>query len=211
MIARMTICFLFLPTLALAQSPPNTENSSRLSRGRPGAAAIGLAIRASVGYTYINLAMPSSGRVNLSGVNTAFTADILPRTGVTADFTYARASNLLNTGHHADVLSYLAGPVFYAVRYKRMTAYTHGLFGGARVTGVVPANNTYLRGYANNLSWALGGGVEYQLSPSIGFQVSGDYLRTSYFDSNAAIKGETNVRIVCSMVYSFSQPPQRRR
>ena len=211
MIVRKAICILFLPTLALAQSPPASENLPRLSKGRPVAAATGLAIRASVGYSYINLAMPSSSRVNLSGVNTAFTADILPRIGVTADLTYARASNLLNTGHHADVLSYLAGPVFYAVRYKRMTGYAHGLFGGARVTGVVPANNTYLRGYANNLSWALGGGVEYQVSPSVAFQISGDYLHTSYFNSNAAIQGQNNLRIVCSTVYSFSQPPLRRR
>jgi opacity protein-like surface antigen len=67
-----------------------------------------------------------------------------------------------------------------------------------------------LRGYANNLSWALGGGVEYQVSPSVAFQVSGDYLHTSYFNSNAAMQGQNNLRIVCSAVYSFSQPPERR-
>ncbi|MHB8501429.1 MAG: outer membrane protein [Candidatus Acidiferrales bacterium] len=176
------------------------------------AAARGLLISASVGYAYLSLDMPSSGRVNLSGINAAVTADILPRIGVTADFTYARAANLFDTGHHVDLLSYLGGPVFYPTRARRLTTFVHALIGGARVTGVVPSSgNTYLTGYTNRLSWALGGGAEYQASPSIAFQVSGDYLRTGYFNSNAAIRGQSNLRIVCGMVYSFWKHPERRR
>lgn len=61
------------------------------------------------------------------GCNPTLTADILPRIGATADFTYARSSNLLNAGHHADVLSHLVGPVFYAASYKRIAIYTRVL------------------------------------------------------------------------------------
>ena len=207
---KMACCFLLAPALALAQSQTASDTNPATTSGpvkassRPVAAATGRLIEVSLGYEYVNLDMPSSGRVNLSGVNSTMTADILPRIGVTADFGYARAANLLDTGHHVDVLSYLAGPVFYPVRAGRLTTFIHGLIGGARVTGVVPtSDSTDLLGYANRVSWAMGGGVRYQVTPNVAFQISSDYLRTGYVNSNAAIRGQNNVRTVCGVVYSF--------
>ena len=95
-----------------------------------------------------------AGTRSVGGVrDTAVTALILPRVGVTADLTYVRASNSLDLGHHADVLSYLTGPVYYPVRAGRLTSFVHGLIGGARVTGPIPAGaNSFLGGgYANFL------------------------------------------------------------
>lgn len=207
---KMACCFLLAPALASAQPQTASDNNPATTTvpvrrpSRPVAAARGRLIEVSLGYEYVNLDMPSSGRVNLSGVNSTMTADILPRIGVTADFGYARAANLLDTGHHVDVLNYQAGPVFYPVRGRRLTTFIHGLLGGARVTGVVPTSeSTDLVGYANSFSWAVGGGARYQVTPSVAFQVSSDYLRTGYVNSNSAIRGQNNVRAVCGLVYSF--------
>lgn len=207
---KMACCFLLAPALASAQSQAARDNNPAVTSGplkgsdRPVAAARGRLIEVSLGYEYVNLDMPSSGRVNLSGVNSTITADILPRIGITADFGYARAANLLDTGHHVDALTYLAGPVFYPLRAGRLTTFVHGLIGGARVTGVVPTSDgTDLLGYANRVSWAMGGGARYQITPSVAFQISSDYLRTGYVNSNAAIRGQNNIRAVFGVVYSF--------
>jgi len=207
---KVAACLLLLPALAAGQSQGGSGQGS-VSTGEqlkkpksPVAAARGLRLEASAGYAYINLDVPSSGRVNLAGVNTAVTADILPRMGVTADFTYARAPNVFDTVRHADVLSYLAGPVLYPARAGRISTFLHVLAGGARVTGpVLTGDDAYLFGYTNRLSWALGGGARFQATRSLAVQLSSDYLRTGYFNSNAAVRGQNNVRVVCGLVYSF--------
>jgi opacity protein-like surface antigen len=214
----------FWPNVAWAQTPPVPADpipTLVVSAPRPDPAPIakapvfvgrGVTVRASVGYAYTSLSMPSSYRVNLSGIDAAATADLSSRFGVSADSTYVSASNVLDTGQHADVLSYVAGPVFYPARSARLTIYVHGLVGGARVTGVVPeSGGVYERGYANKLSWVLGAGVEYQVSPSFALRTGGDYQRTYFFNSNLAIQGQNGLRVVCSAVYVFWQHPERRR
>jgi opacity protein-like surface antigen len=187
-----TVCwFLLFPPSALAQYPP--------------IAARGPDIQVGVGYSYFNLDVPSSNRVNLSGPTLSISADFRPRFGVTADLGYARATNVFGSGRHSDVLTYLAGPVFHPTRSRHLSTYIHGLLGGARVTGAVPlANGTFLSGYVNKLSWALGGGVEYRVSESFSFRFGADYIHTAYFNSSAVIQGQENLRTGFSIIYSFS-------
>ena len=207
-------CVLLVPVVAMAQTQSSTVNT-RTSTNAPSwhprspvPAATGAAVDVSAGYVFINLDMPSSSRVNLSGINTTVAVNIFPHAGVAADFTYARASNLLGSGCHADLLSYLAGPVYYPLRIKKVTTLVHALIGGARVTGTPPGtNNSNFTGCANKLSWALGGGVHYQVSTSMALQVSSDYLHTTYFNSIPALKGQNDVRVVCGFVYSFWKHP----
>jgi opacity protein-like surface antigen len=150
--------------------------------------------------------------VNLSGVDAAATVDLSPRLGVSFDSSYVRSSDLFNTGSHADILSYLAGPVFYPTRTARLTTYVHGLVGGARVTGVIPGSGGgYELGYVNKLSWAFGAGVEYQVSPSFALRSGGDYQHTYFYNADVAIRGQNGFRAVCSVVYVFWQHPERRR
>jgi opacity protein-like surface antigen len=216
---RIAPFLLFLPALVSAQSQPDSGNGTSasekgptLSTSGPNISGSGPTVEASVGYAYVSLNLPSTNRVNLSGVDTTLTADFVHHLGVTADFTYARASDVLSTGHHADVLSYLVGPVFYPTQHTKLTTYVHGLIGASRVTGVVPYNgNSYETGYVNKLAWALGGGVQYQVSRSVALRAGGDYLRTEYFDLGAAIRGQNNFRGVCSVVYVLWQHPERRR
>jgi opacity protein-like surface antigen len=172
----------------------------------------GLSVRVSGGYAFLSLGIASSGRTNLSGPDASVTADFSPRFGVSGDVTYVRASNVLDTGRHADVLSYLAGPVFYPFRTAKLTTYVHGLACGARVTGVIPqTGGDYETGYANKVPWAVGGGVEYQISTSVSFRGGGDYQHTYFFNSDGMIRGQNDMRAVCSVVYTLWQHPDRRR
>lgn len=225
MTACRIICLLFWPSFALAQapptpqepSPPNPAPPARHSDSTPTArkpvfVGRGVSVRVSAGYAYTSLGMPSSGRMNLSGPEATVTADLSPRFGASVDLSYVRASNVLDTGRHADVLSYLAGPVFYPLRTARLTAYVHGLGGGARVTGVIPqSGGDYETGYANKVSWAVGGGVEYQVSASVSFRGGADYQHTSFFNANSVIRGQNDIRAVCVVEYTLWQHPERRR
>jgi opacity protein-like surface antigen len=219
---------LFLPVLALAQSPPTSVEPSPTTGGpatppghhsnpipiarAPIFMGRGVTIRAGMGYAYSSLSMPLSNRVNLSGVDATATADLSPRFGVSVDSSYVRAANVLDTGRHADVLSYLVGPVLYPTRAAKLTTYVHGLFGGARVTGVIPENgDEYQLGYVNKFSWAVGGGVEYQISPSFALRTGGDYQRIYFYNSATEVGGQSGFRAVCNVVYVFWQHPERRR
>jgi hypothetical protein len=165
-------------------------------------------INASVGYSYLDFGSVPSDRIGLNGVDASLTADFFPRIGIKADFGYVRASDVLGSGRHSDVLSYLAGPVFYPTR-GRLTTYLQGLVGGARVTGAIPFNqNQFLVGFINRPAWAAGGGVEYALSPSFAFRAGIDYLHASYADSSATVKGQRGIRTVAGIVY---YPGSRRK
>jgi len=167
----------------------------------PRVAGTGPRLTTGLGYAYVNTEA-SSQRFGLHGLSATVTVEISPRLGATADLGYVRASNILNTSRHSDVLSYLFGPVVYPTKRKGIRTYLHALWGGARVTGSVPLNGGGLSlGYVNKAAWALGGGVEYTISPSLSLRVGADYLHTSFFDSSAAIQGRANFRTGVSIVY----------
>jgi opacity protein-like surface antigen len=183
----VSLCLLLAPTRVWAQSPVASGHAPVFS--------------ASVGYSYLNFGSVQSNRFGLNGLDATFTADFFPRVGVRADLGYVRASNVLDSGRHGDVLSYLAGPVFYPTR-GRLTTYVQALFGGARVTGAIPFKpGEFLVGYISRPAWAVGGGVEYALSPSFALRGGMDYLRASYSDSSATIRGQRGIRTVASIVY----------
>lgn len=163
-------------------------------------------IEGSVGYCYVNLGVPESGRLSLNGLDASLTADFFPRFGVTLDASYARAADVFQSGRHADVLPYMAGPVFYPMQHKRITVYMHALLGGARVGAAVPhGEGTYLVGYTNQFAWVGGGGVQYRYSPRTKFQLGADYLHTAMFGPNFAVQGQNNFRAVASIVWLFGK------
>jgi len=163
-------------------------------------------VEGSVGYCYVNLDVPATGRGNLHGVDVTLTADFLPRLGITLDGSYARAGNIFESGHTASVLSYMAGPVFYPLQWRRITVYTHAMLGGARVSGAVDsASGGYLVGYSNEFAWAAGGGLQYRLSSQTKLQLGADYLHTAMFGPTIALQGQNNLRAVASIVWLFGK------
>jgi len=161
---------------------------------------------AGIGYSYLNVDVPTENRIAMNGVDASFTADFHPRLGLRFDLGYNRASNVFATGRHADVLSYMAGPVFYPIRRRNFTAYTQLLLGGARETGVTFApSGAVLTGWVNRFAWAAGGGVQYRLTPAFSVRLGADYMRTSFYNSNLAIEGQNNLRAAASIVYTFGR------
>src|SRR3984957_19438394 len=115
---------------------------TRLETGGTPPAASGPAFDASLGYVYLDMAEPSLPLVVLNGVNADGLVRFTPRWGATVDSTFARSGNVRGTGHSDDVLSGLAGPVFYLVARRSNGIFVHVLAGAARVEGAVPVNGT---------------------------------------------------------------------
>jgi hypothetical protein len=172
----------------------------------PRAGAIGPSVSAGLGYSFTSQTVPASSRIGLNGLDATFTVDIIPRLGARLDVGYVRSANVLNSGYQRDVLSYLAGPVFYLVRDHKRAIFAQGLIGAARVTGAVPVSSGgFLNGYVNQFAWAIGTGAQYRIHESIGVRIGADYLHTRYFNSGTAIGGQSNLRITASFVYFFGR------
>src|ERR1700687_3746030 len=86
--------------------------ATHASAQSPVAAAMGKTIDVSLGCSYVSHGESNSYRVGLKDADASFTLGT-SRLGIRADLGYARAANVHGTGRHSDVLSYLAGPVFY--------------------------------------------------------------------------------------------------
>ena len=100
--------------------------------------ATGPEIEAHGGFEYLGQQVPGASRVPMYGVDSGLTVGVSRHLGVRVDLGYARSGNVFNSGHHSDILSYMAGPVFYPVRTGRVSPYFELLLGGARVTGATP-------------------------------------------------------------------------
>jgi hypothetical protein len=188
--SKIFACLLFFANPALAQLP------------RP--AAVVPIFKVSAGYENITLSMPTSSRINLNGFNVELTRDFGPHFGATVSMGYARASNALGSGHHAGVLTYLAGPVYYPTTGRNMRTYLRVLVGGAWVSGPIPLNRAGLWGDVNKPSLAIGGGVEYgTMQQHIYFRTGVDYLRTSFFGPSLTLRPQNNFRILVSVGYVF--------
>jgi hypothetical protein len=92
------------------------------------AAATGPSFEASLGYVYFSMAMPSQ-RVGLSGLDANGMVKFHSRWGVTLDSIYARTGNVLGTGHSANVLSFLVGPMFYPAVFRKAETFVQALAG----------------------------------------------------------------------------------
>ncbi len=190
--------FLFaLVAPVLAQNQLATE---------PAPAAAGPAYEMSVGYTNLTMAMTSAQHVNLSGVDVGGSVDLAPRWGAMLDSTYARTSNVLGTRHDAYQLNFLSGPVFYPFEHGNNRISVHALAGAALVDGAVPINTTdYFHGWLVRFAYAAGGGVEHALSGPFGVRVQGDYLHSSFFDANGAVRPQGNLRLTVSLVFRLKE------
>jgi len=184
----------------------------RPPREPPVAAGYTSEFNLSAGYSVTDLGMPSSGRATLIGMNVGISVDYGKRFGAKLDVGYASAPNVFRSGQRLDVLSYLVGPVFVLSNSNLLSTYAHLIVGGARVAGPFPnANGGSSTSYAHYPALAGGGGAEYAFSSSLGFRVSIDYLRTHFFNSSGAVRGQNGLRVVNSIVYHLGAPSFRRR
>jgi hypothetical protein len=191
---RVFACiFLFVAPL-MAQSRFDTQAA---------ATATGPSFEASLGYVYFSMATPSQ-RIGLAGVDASGLVKFDAHWAATADATYARTGDVFDTGHSANVLSFLAGPVFYPPILRKAGLFVRALIGASRVESAAPVNGTdYLDGWVARPSYAIGGGLEHSLFASLAVRVQGDYQHTTYGDSAGDIQGQNDLRLTTSMVYRF--------
>jgi len=178
----------------------------------PVATAKSKTIEMGLGYSYVSQPGIQSKRLGLQGADATFTIGF-SRLGLTADLGYARTSNVLGTGRHSAVLSYLAGPVFHHTVRRSFDSYVHVLVGGAKVSGPILTNGgtILLGGWTTGYAWAVGGGVEYWATDSMAIRTGVDYLRTAFYDSSLVVRGQSNLRTTAAVVCFFGKPSPRRR
>jgi hypothetical protein len=178
----------------------------------PIATARSKTIEIGMGYSYVSQQGNQSNRLGLQGADATFTIGF-SRLGIMGDVGYARASNVLGTGHNSSVLTYLAGPVFHHTVHRRFDSYVHVLVGGAKVSGPILTNGgtILLGGWTTGYAWAVGGGIDYWATDSIAIRTGADYLRTAFYDSSLAVRGQSNIRTTAAVIYYFGKPSRRRR
>jgi len=192
---RIFACLFLLVAPLLAQS--------HMGPGEPAAGATGPAFEAGVGYVYLSMPTPSQ-RIGLAGLDANGLVRFATRWGVTVDSTYAVTSNVLGTGHSGNMLSCLAGPVFYPFGHGQAGIFVHALAGASWVDSAVPVSSTnYLGGWVARPSYAAGGGFEHYLFRPIAVRVQADYQRTTFVDSTGAMQGQNDLRLTSSIVYRF--------
>jgi hypothetical protein len=171
----------------------------------PKISGVGPAVEGNLGFEFVDQAVPGqTTRVPMFGIDTGMTVGVSNRFGVRADLAYARSGAVFGSGSHSDIMSYLAGPVFYPVLGHRMAPYVEILGGGARVTGATPdVMGGYVRGFSNKFAWAGGGGIEVRAWRTSSVRIGADYLHTSYFDPTVAVRGQGNIRAVVSWTHYF--------
>ena len=172
----------------------------------PVVAGVAPVVESSVGYSYMQSTVPSQGNLAMKGIVLSASGDLTARFGAKLVLGYSRSFDAFQTGRAADVLTYMAGPVFYPVRRNKFDIHAQVLLGGARETGVNFENDgTLIRGSVNHFAWAGGAGFQYRISEALSFRPEVEYLRTSFFNSNVAIQGQTNLRPSLSLVYTFGR------
>jgi opacity protein-like surface antigen len=159
-----------------------------------------------IGYSYVQARIPSQGNLSMKGILLSASGDLNPHFGVKVEIGYSRSSDAFQTGRVADTLTYMAGPAFYPIRRSRYDIHVHALVGGARVTGVTFENDgTLVRGYVNHLGWTGGAGFQVRISPAMAIRPEVEYVRTSFFNSNVAFQGHTDIRTTVNLIYTFGR------
>lgn len=157
-----------------------------------------------VGYSHLRLGFSGKPAVELNGVDVAGTINMNQSWGATVDSSYVRAGRDVQSGHSSSVLSAFAGPVFTAAQKGNLRFLIRPLVGMTLVDGSVPVNGVFFRGWQSRFSWAIGGGVEYVLSPSYAVRFNADYLRAHFMSSNAAVGPQNGIRFSTNFVFRLS-------
>jgi hypothetical protein len=189
--------WLLLVTLGLA---------SQVRAQGPVIAGVAPVVEGGVGYTYLNSQVPSQGNLRMYGLLLSASKDMNAHFAAKLEVGYSRTSDAFQTGRSADILTYMGGPAFYPIRRRKFSIHVQALVGGVRETGVNFENDgTLVRGFVNHFGWAGGVGFQYRISEALSVRPEVEYFRASFFNSNVAIQGQTNLRPSVSFIYTFGR------
>ena len=168
--------------------------------------AEGTPVDIAVGYSYLNMNLAGNPSANLHGVEASTTIDFYPKWGATLDSGYVRAGSDPGSGHSSYVLSILAGPVFVPAQTNNTRVLVRALFGMGLVDSSVRINHQdlYYRGWQSGFSWAIGTGIERNLSKMpFGVRFNVDYLQTRFMSPDAVVRPQNGLRVSASLVFRF--------
>jgi opacity protein-like surface antigen len=174
------------------------------SRSTPVPAAKGPECDIAFGFSQVALNLSGKPRGNLSGADVSATMDISPRWAATFDSSYVRAGRDPGSGHSSYVLSLLTGPVFVPAQNDNTRLLVRALAGVGLVDGSVRVNQLYYRGWQSRFSWAVGSGIERDISAPLAVRFNVDYLRTQFVSSAGTLKPQNDIRFVASLVLRFA-------
>jgi len=158
-----------------------------------------------IGIGYSQVAMNVSGkRVNLSGAETSATVYGTPHWGATVDCSYVRGPRDAGSGHGSYIFSALTGPVFIPAQTENTRLLIRGLAGVSLVDSSVPVNQLYYRGWLGRLSWAVGTGIERNISGRFAARLNVDYLRTRFMSASAVVEPQNDVRLSGILVFRLA-------
>jgi Outer membrane protein beta-barrel domain len=156
-----------------------------------------------LGYSYVNTNVSGSPTVNLNGLEASAKIEFHPRWGATLDSSYVRAGRDPGSGHSSYVLSVMAGPLFVPAQNRNTRLLIRGLVGVSLVDGSVQVNPLYYRGWQSRFSWAIGTGIERNLSAPFAVRFNADYLRTKFVSSAVVVQPQNGIRLSASLVFRF--------
>ena len=195
---RLSILLSLWATLLLAQD----------DRGDDVPAAEGSTRNLAAGYSFVNTNLSGKPSVNLNGVNSSAMIDFLPHWGAILDASYVRAGRDPGSGHSSYVLSVLAGPVFYPLQNADNRFSIRALAGVSLVDSSVRVNELYYRGWLSRFSWAIGTGIERNISKPLAVRLNVDYLRTKFVGPAATVQPQNGIRVSASLVFRFGPRPE---
>ena len=77
------------------------------------------------------------------------------------------------------------------------------LAGVGLVDGSVPVGDLFYRGWQARFTWAVGTGIERDISARFAFRGTVDYLRTKFVSSNLTVQPQNDIRVSGSLVFRF--------
>jgi hypothetical protein len=158
-----------------------------------------------VGYSYLNMNLSGKPSVNLHGIDTNAVIDFPTRWGAMLDSSYVRAGRDPGSGHSSYVFSVLAGPVFVPVQSDNTRFLVRALAGMSLVDSSVQVNNQlYYRGWQSRFSWAVGAGIERNLSAPFAVRFNVDYLRTKFVSTAGIVQPQNGIRVTANLIFRFA-------
>jgi opacity protein-like surface antigen len=160
----------------------------------------------SAGYSYAGVNFSGKPTVNMQGVDVGATTDFTPRWGATLDSSYVRGGKDPGSGHGSYVLDFLVGPVFVPAQTENTRVLVRALAGVGLLDGSVPVDQLYYRGWLTRFSWAVGTGIERNISGPFAVRVNVDYTRMKFVSSSLTVQPQNNIRVTASLVFRFAAP-----
>lgn len=157
-----------------------------------------------VGYSHLTLNLSGKPTVNLNGAEASATVNVSPHWGATLDSDYVRAPRDAGSGHSSYVFSVLTGPVFVPAQNNNTRLLIRALAGVTLVDTAVPVNQLYYRGWLSRFSWAVGTGIERNISRPFAIRFNVDYLRTRFMSTTAVVQPQNDIRLSGILVFRFA-------